>query len=158
MSAGRSPPASIQAALRRVLEELIPLAEARHIDIGVEGEQDAKVGASSDQLFTLARNLVDNAIRYTPEGGRVDLSVAIESGRCGLRVRDTGPGIAPAEHERVFEPFYRVPGSDAPGSGLGLAIVRSLAQRLGAQVQLDYSDRRRRCGLTVTVWFGSAAA
>lgn len=158
MPAGGSSSTSIQAAFRRVLEELIPLAEVRRIDIGVEGERDAEVDASSDQLFTLTRNLVDNAIRYTPEGGRVDLSVAIEPGRCGLRVRDTGPGIAPAEHERVFEPFYRVPGSDAPGSGLGLAIVRSLAQRLGAGVQLEYSDPERRCGLTVTVWFTPATA
>jgi len=158
MPAGGSSSTSIQAAFRRVLEELIPLAEVRRIDIGVEGERDAEVDASGDQLFTLTRNLVDNAIRYTPEGGRVDLSVAIEPGRCGLRVRDTGPGIAPAEHERVFEPFYRVPGSDAPGSGLGLAIVRSLAQRLGAGVQLEYSDPERRCGLTVTVWFTPATA
>lgn len=149
----RLQPLSLQAGFRRVLEELMPLAESRRIDVGVQGEQDATLQAAGDALHALVRNLVDNAIRYTPEGGRVDLSVLVQAGRCGLRVADNGPGIAPEQRERIFEPFYRIPGNEQIGSGLGLAIVRGTAQAMGAQIVLEDTDKPHRSGLTVTVWF-----
>ncbi len=144
-------PTSVQAIYRRVLEDLMPLAEARHIDIGVMGQQDARVGVSELDLFTLVRNLVDNAIRYTPEGGRVDLALDLVGQHAVLRIQDTGPGIAPAERERVFDPFHRLLGSGQPGSGLGLAIVRSIAQRIGAELRLGYTDEARQQGLSVVL-------
>ena len=79
-------PVSVQGIYRRVLEDLIPLAEARRIDIGVEGEQDAQVMVSELDMIAVVKNLVDNAIRYTPEGGRVDLSVTTVEGRAVLRI------------------------------------------------------------------------
>jgi two-component system OmpR family sensor kinase len=81
-------PISVQSIYRRVLEDLMPLAEAKHIDIGVEGTQDAEVWASELDMIALVKNLVDNAIRYTPEGGRVDLSVGISEGKpsCVFRI------------------------------------------------------------------------
>ncbi|OJU86615.1 MAG: two-component sensor histidine kinase [Burkholderiales bacterium 66-5] len=151
-------PLSLQAIFRRVLEDLLPLAESRAIDVGVEGEQDAAIDAPRELLYTLARNLVDNAIRYTPEGGRVDLSVVVEADRATLRVSDTGPGIPPGERGRVLEPFYRVPGHDVVGSGLGLAIVQSIADRLGAELTLGYADPMRQAGLEVSVRFAPARA
>ena len=152
-AAGDAPqmPVSVQATFRQVLEDLMPLAEARHIDLGVEGSQDAVVAVSALDLFTMVKNLVDNALRYTPEGGRVDLSLATLPGGVELRVCDTGPGIALAERERVFDPFYRVLGSGQMGSGLGLAIVQTIAARLGARVTLDFADAAAQTGLRVTV-------
>jgi len=80
--------------------------------------------------------LVDNALRYTPAGGKVDVEVFAADGKPVLAVADTGPGIPLAERERVFDRFYRVPGSHVTGTGLGLAIVSSIAQVHGARVEL----------------------
>ncbi len=151
-------PVSVQRVYRHVLEDLMPLAEARRIDIGVEGESDALVFASEVDLVTIVKNLVDNAIRYTPEGGRVDLSVQTRRDEAILQVKDSGSGIAPEERGRVFDPFYRVLGNDAIGSGLGLSIVRTIADRIGAQVGIGYADEPARKGLSVTVTVRLAGA
>lgn len=142
---------SVQATYRHVLEDLLPLAAAKRIDVGVVDAGDARVLAGALDLRTLVKNLVDNAIRYTPEGGRVDLSVHAQGGHAVLRVIDTGPGIPPAERVRVFDPFYRVLGSGESGSGLGLSIVRTIAARQGGAVRLDAADPLRQAGLCVTV-------
>ncbi|MEB0137140.1 ATP-binding protein [Actimicrobium sp. CCC2.4] len=144
-------PVSVQHVYRRVLEDILPLAEARHIDICVDGEQDATVWVSEPDLIAVIRNLVDNAIRYTPEGGTVDLSVTTEDGQAILRIQDSGPGIQAAERQRVFDPFYRTLGSDQAGSGLGLAIVKAITDRIGAKIQLAFADEVRHSGLRVCV-------
>jgi len=108
-------PVSVQGIYRRVLEDLMPLAEAKHIDVGVEGTQDAEVWASELDMIAVVKNLVDNAIRYTPQGGRVDLSVTVLQGKAGLRIQDNGPGIPPSRTGPGFDPFYRIPGiTDCP--------------------------------------------
>lgn len=142
---------SVQGVFRSVLQELMPLAQARQIDLGVVGAQDAQVAVSALDLRTLVKNLVDNAIRYTPVGGRVDLSVGQLAGAVVLCVEDTGPGIAPAERERVFDAFYRTVGTEPAGSGLGLSIVQAIAQRVGARVSLAWSDDAAQRGLKVQV-------
>lgn len=144
-------PVSVQAIYRRVLEDLMPLAEAKHIDIGVEGTQDAEVWTSEIDMIAVVKNLVDNAIRYTPEGGRVDLSVGVSEGKAVLGIQDSGPGIPLAERDRVFDPFYRTLGSEQIGSGLGLSIVQTIANRIGADIHLDFSDQEKQTGLSVTV-------
>jgi len=144
-------PVSIQAIYRRVLEDLMPLAEAKHIDIGVEGAQDALVWATEIDMITVVRNLVDNAIRYSPEGGRVDLALGISGSNAILRIQDSGPGIAMSERGRVFDPFYRALGSEQIGSGLGLSIVQAVASRIGAEIQLGFTNESKLTGLTVTV-------
>lgn len=144
-------PVSVQDIYRRVLEDLMPLAEAKHIDIGVEGTQNAEVWVSEPDLIAVVRNLVDNAIRYTPEGGQVDLSVNVSGGKARLRIQDNGPGIPLDERDRVFDPFYRTLGSEQIGSGLGLSIVQTIAHRIGAEIRLDFSDPARQAGLSVTV-------
>ncbi|MYN47690.1 two-component sensor histidine kinase [Pseudoduganella sp. FT93W] len=146
-------PVSVQGIYRRVLEDLMPLAEAKRIDIGVEGMQDAKVWASELDMISLVKNLVDNAIRYTPEGGRVDLLVGVLDGKAELRIQDNGPGIPLAERDRVFDPFYRTLGSEQIGSGLGLSIVQTIAKRIGAEIRLDFSDQEKQTGLDVTILF-----
>ncbi|MBX3618990.1 MAG: two-component sensor histidine kinase [Rhizobacter sp.] len=148
---------SIQAIYRRVLEDLMPLVEAKAIDIGVEGSQDARVKANEVDLITLVKNLVDNAIRFAPVGGRVDLLVSTTPDQqVRLRVCDDGPGIPLDERSRVFDPFYRTLGSAETGSGLGLAIVEAIADRLGAQVQLGFANETKLSGLCVTVLLPSA--
>jgi two-component system OmpR family sensor kinase len=97
------------------------------------------------------RNLVDNAVRYTPPGGRVDVSVEAADAGARLSVSDDGPGIAPADRERVFDRFYRPAGNATSGSGLGLAIVRTIAEAHGASVALAPGADGQ--GLTVTVSF-----
>lgn len=143
---------SVHALYRQVLEDLLPLAERKQIDIGVESHQDAQVVFTEMDLLTLVKNLVDNAIRYTPQGGRIDLSVAVEPGAVLLQIKDSGPGIAVEERARVFDPFYRSLGTDEAGSGLGLSIVKAITERTGARVQLAFTDAQEQRGLCVSVW------
>ncbi|NVZ52542.1 sensor histidine kinase N-terminal domain-containing protein [Pseudomonas sp. B6002] len=143
---------SVHEVYRQVLEDLLPLAERKQIDIGVVSLQDVQVLFNPMDLFTLVKNLVDNAIRYTPPGGCIDLSVAEVSGAVQLLVKDSGPGISEEEQARVFDPFYRSLGTDEAGSGLGLSIVKAIADRTGARVALAFSDEGAQRGLCVTVW------
>jgi two-component system OmpR family sensor kinase len=144
---------SVQHIFRHVLEELMPLAEAKHIDIGIDGIEDVQVWCDKSDLVAIVRNLVDNAIRYTPDGGRVDLSIAQVEKSAILRIRDSGPGISVEDRERVFDPFYRTLGSDQVGSGLGLSIVKAISLRIGAAVELGFSDEVQHSGLCVFVRF-----
>ncbi|HUN72380.1 MAG TPA: ATP-binding protein [Steroidobacteraceae bacterium] len=142
---------------REVVAELVPLADARRIDLGMSEARAVFVRGERDALATLIRNLVDNAVRYTPSGGRVDISVAHSAEtppRAILKVSDNGPGIAPEERVRVFDRFYRRPGTAAPGSGLGLAIVQAIATAHDAAVELGEGAAGR--GLAVTVSFPAA--
>jgi two-component system OmpR family sensor kinase len=143
--------ASVQKIFREVLEDLVPLAERKQIDIGVSGADEVVLSVSEMDLSILVKNLVDNAIRYTPNHGRVDLAVRIEGHNAVLQVSDTGPGIPQLERSRVFEPFYRTLGSDETGSGLGLSIVKAIADRIHAQVRLSESDAIGHTGLLVQV-------
>jgi signal transduction histidine kinase len=87
-------------------------------------------------LRILARNLIDNAVRYAGDAGRVRAAVFADAGQAVLRIDDSGPGIPPEERGRVFDRFYRRDGGDTTGSGLGLAIVRAIADRHGARIDL----------------------
>jgi two-component system OmpR family sensor kinase len=113
------------------------------------------VSGQGDALTILTRNLVDNAIKYTPDGGTVDVSVSAGEQGALLVVEDSGPGIAPDERERVFDRFYRIAGSEANGSGLGLAIIKAIAERHNATLSLGQSERLG--GLSVTVQFPPAS-
>ena len=146
---------SVRGVYRRVLEDLLPLAEAKSLDIGMVDGPDARVLAHEMDLFTLVRNLADNAIRYTPDGGRVDLSVRQAGRQVILEVEDNGIGIPAAERERVLDPFYRVLGSGQASSGLGLSIVQAIAQRLGARLELSDATQFPK-GLKVRLIFESA--
>jgi two-component system OmpR family sensor kinase len=152
--AGGAPrqPVDIGGLARRAVADLAGVAQAKGIDLGVQRADAAEVEGQPDALMILLRNLVDNAIKYTPQGGTVDVSVVAEENH-GVRVtvEDSGPGIPPAERERVFDRFYRVPGSDAAGSGLGLAIIKSIAERHDATLALGES--KRLGGLEATVTF-----
>ncbi len=147
---------SLQHVIRDVLEDLVPIAEAKGVDLGVIGDADGQVAARLVDLKVLLKNLFDNAVRYTPEGGRVDISVGSANGQVTLQVDDTGPGIALDERERVFDSFYRVLGNGEIGSGLGLAITRAVADSIDASIELGDS-RAPHSGLRVLVRFKDAS-
>jgi two-component system, OmpR family, sensor kinase len=138
------------------IAELLPLAEAKGIDLGAGSlENGLPVEGNPEALRSLLRNLVDNAIRYTPAGGQVNVSLVREGPELVLEVADSGPGIPEAERERVFDRFYRPDGQNESGSGLGLAIVRGVAQTHGARVELAQSSLG---GLAARVRFPTVAA
>ena len=115
-----------------------PLAEAAAVDLGATRvDEHAVVPGDAAALRALLANLVDNAIRYTPEGGRVDVSAGVAEDRPYLEVADTGPGIPAAERERVFDRFYRRGGTVEPGTGLGLAIVKAVTDRHRGRVTME---------------------
>jgi two-component system, OmpR family, sensor kinase len=115
-----------------VVGKLAPLADFMTIDLGIGANQTEIVNGDEEALRILVGNLVDNAIRYTPEGGKVDVTLSNNSSGLVLSVKDTGPGIPIQERERIFERFYRIEGNEVQGSGLGLAIVKQIVQRHGA--------------------------
>lgn len=147
---------SIQQIFRRVLEDLMPLAESKGTDIGVTNDIDTELLTDEMDLITLVKNLVDNAIRYSPQGGRVDLSIRNENAATRIIIEDNGPGIPETEWQRVFAPFYRILGSRETGTGLGLSIVDAIANRLNAKVSLAYSNVELKSGLQVSVIFPNA--
>lgn len=123
--------------VRQVVEEYLAFALSKQIDFGCKRFEPTIAVAPPEELRMLVRNAVDNALRYTPQGGTVDVSIYQDNGQTVFLVEDSGPGIPPDEKERIFEPFYRVMGNGETGSGLGLAIVRSIAERLGGDIELS---------------------
>jgi two-component system OmpR family sensor kinase len=153
-SAGERPRVEMDlgALAAEVVGRYAALAESRRIDLGLaRRDPDLRVRGEQDALTTLASNLVDNAVRYTPPGGRIDVAALRAAGAVRLEVADNGPGIPVEDRERVFDRFYRRPDAEAAGSGLGLAIVRSIAARHGARLELDDNPAGR--GLLVRVTF-----
>lgn len=146
---------------RSVVSAACVKADRLQIDLGANVLDEVSVRGDRDQLAVLLTNLVENALRYTPPGGVVDVAVARRDGAAVASVIDDGPGIPAHERERVFDRFYRGQGAqaiarDGTGSGLGLAIVRAIAQRHAAQVTLHTPASGR--GLEVRVAFPSHGA
>jgi two-component system OmpR family sensor kinase len=149
-------PVPLAALAAQVVGDAAPLAASKRIDLGL-GEADATpVQGHAEALRILLSNLVDNAVKYTPEGGTVDVTVRREGADVLLSVEDSGPGIAEADRARVLDRFFRVPGSDASGSGLGLAIANAIAQLHGRPLLLDRSQRLQ--GLRIALRLPAAPA
>jgi two-component system OmpR family sensor kinase len=142
-------PVDLLTLVRSVLAEAAPLADAKDVDLGLAFAAEATLPGEQEALRLMLRNLVDNAVRYTPQGGRVDVSLRVAGGAAQIEVADTGPGIPAGERERVFDRFYRLPGGDAQGSGLGLAIARRVVQRHDGSIALDEGEGG--AGLRATV-------
>jgi two-component system OmpR family sensor kinase len=153
-------PVDLAELARRTVADLAGVAAAKGVDVGVQQADAAQVEGQPDALQILLRNLVDNAIKYTPSGGTADITVKNEvvegAAQVTVTVEDSGPGIPAEERERVFDRFYRVAGSEAAGSGLGLAIIKAIAERHGASLALGQSARLG--GLAATVTFKAPAA
>jgi two-component system sensor histidine kinase TctE len=150
-------PVALRDVARRVGLELAPAALAREIDLSLEADSACTVHGQAFLLHELVSNLADNALRYTPPGGSVALRAREDGGAVLLEVEDSGPGIAPAEREKVYAPFYRAAATlerNPGGAGLGLAIVRDIASVHGATITLG--DGAHGKGLKATVRFPAA--
>jgi two-component system OmpR family sensor kinase/two-component system sensor histidine kinase QseC len=131
-----------------VLEDIMSIADAKNIDLGLEQESPVQIQANNAAMQLMLRNAVDNALRYTPAGGEVTVRIRSENGDALLEVIDNGPGIPDTELERVFDAFYRLPDNPQIGSGLGLAIARSIAEQFKGTVSVR--NRSDRSGLIFT--------
>lgn len=130
----------VSAGARRVLEDVSAEVQVKHIELSLEIEDGVLVRGDESQITVLVRNLVENAIRYTTDGGRVSVGVYHDGDAAVVRVSDNGIGIPLEAQARIFERFYRVDRArsrDRGGTGLGLAIVKHVAELHGGDVQLD---------------------
>ncbi|MDQ7954377.1 MAG: ATP-binding protein [Pseudomonadota bacterium] len=137
----------VEAQVRDSIHGLLALADRRQVDLGLVAQDGAlpTLHCTAADLRSALDNLIENAVRYTPEGGVVDVHLRREDGRVVVEVVDMGPGIPPEHLSRVFDRFFRVPGSPADGSGLGLPIAQAAARRCGLRLVLR--NRVDRSGL-----------
>jgi two-component system, OmpR family, sensor histidine kinase QseC len=142
---------ALAALARQVVAEVAPQALAKGQDIAVDASAACAVRGDATLLAVLLRNLVDNAVRYSPAGAAIRLGVTTNDGRVRLTVEDSGPGLADADRQRLGERFFRVVGSGQSGSGLGWSIVRRIAAAHGAEVQVDRSGTLG--GLAIAIEF-----
>lgn len=129
-------PVNLREVAARSVQEWVPRALQMGIDLGFELE-DAWTSGDALLLKELLGNLIDNSIAYTPRDGTVTVRTNSSDATCVLEIDDSGSGIPPSERDRVFERFYRMPGTSGDGCGLGLAIVREIADRHSAKINLD---------------------
>ena len=141
--------------LQELISDLMPCADHRDIDVGLSVDINATVRANPHELRSLLHNLLDNALRYTPEHGVVDVRLFANDGKVVVEIVDSGPGIPPDLLPRVFDRFFRIEGSDTEGSGLGLAIAKHAAERNRIDLHLD--NRIERSGLVARVTFADGA-
>ena len=127
----------LESVAAEAIADTHPFALARSIDLELQNDGQPRVLGDLAALRTLVRNLVDNAVRYTPEGGQVRVLTRATPSGATLAVIDNGPGIPREEHERAFDRFFRRAASPAGGTGLGLAIVKAIAEAHGATVSLN---------------------
>jgi two-component system OmpR family sensor kinase len=138
---------NISTLARELIAEHLPFAEKKRIDLGIEEVAVFSLHADPESLRMIVKNALENAIKYTPAGGKVTLRLLTENDLGMIEIIDNGPGIKAAERERVFDPFYRIQDASVSGSGLGLAIAREAAFRLGGILSLH--DAQDGSGLIV---------
>ena len=118
----------------RAYTSFAAVARGRTIDYRRDLAETPVIVTDGDRVLQIIVNLLSNAFRWTPEGGRIELGLTSENGSVEVAVADTGPGITPEERERIFRPFWS---RDGGGTGLGLAIAHELAVALGGSIELD---------------------
>ena len=137
---------------KEVVLLMLPTAIQKQIDLGFEqSELPVIIKGNEERLREMLYNLLDNAIRYTQEGGRVTMATNVSAEGVALIVEDNGPGVPVAERDKIFDRFHRVVGSEQEGSGLGLAIVQEIAKLHGANISL--AEASPDGGLKITVLF-----
>jgi two-component system OmpR family sensor kinase len=144
------PVTCLDRCAKEVVSDILPTAMDRGIDLGFEIIEPSHVRGEATALSSVVHNLIDNALRHTPQGGRVDIGIYHEGARVILQIEDTGPGIPAPDLERVFEPFVRGSPPTEEGTGLGLSIVKRIVERLEGSVTLENMPKS---GLRVIVSF-----
>lgn len=130
----------VKTAVENTVEALKPISEAKNVDVILNLEEDLSINGSIDRFRQMMVNLIENAVKYSDEGGRIWVTAIKDQGKITVSVRDEGIGIAPEHHERLFERFYRVDKSrskKAGGTGLGLSIVKHIAVLFGASLKVE---------------------
>ncbi len=127
---------NLEALVKQSIEDLLPLAQEKSIDLGLNCSKECLVDGVEHEIKVLVNNVIDNAIRYTSNRGVVDVSLLNQEGCIVFQVNDTGPGIPRDELERVFERFYRGDNKQISGSGLGLSIVKEIALQHQLKIEL----------------------
>jgi two-component system sensor histidine kinase QseC len=150
---GEAASCGLRAAAVEALAEVAPYAVAKGVRLELAPGVEVKVSGHAALLRVMLRNLIDNAARYSPAGTRVDVRVERAGKRAQITVADEGPGISPAESDRVFERFYRGLGTGTEGTGLGLSIVKRIADMHGASLRLSPASGTK--GLAVTLAFAA---
>lgn len=145
---------SLPACIEQAAGDVAPIALTRHIVLEYGAFTHAEIMGDGEGLRILIRNLLDNAVRYAPEQGRVRIDLATDGASARLTIQDSGTGIPEESRDRIFDRFYRVPGTSPSGSGLGLAIVKAIAERHEATVELGEAELG---GLSVSVSFPLSA-
>ncbi len=144
-------PVDLAMLAESVCADLGPLILDKNLDFALDAAPGCTVNGQAEWLRVLIRNLVDNAIRYTPAGGTLRVSVSRTAGQCRLCVSDSGPGIPAGERDAVLRRFHRLDQGTQPGSGLGLAIVARIAELHGAELELSTAENLQ--GLqAIVVW------
>jgi len=145
-------PLDLAKLLRQTMADLAPLALDRAQDLELHAPRPCLIEGHSDSLIMLCRNLLDNAIRYTPEQGQIHVSCSEQDGMICLSVADTGPGIPEHERSKVLQRFYRLAEQTISGSGLGLSIVQQIVDQHSARLTMHQS-RLAAQGLEIQVCF-----
>lgn len=152
------PVVALDDVAKEVIADVLPGAAGRDIDLGFARVEPATVRGEAVMLAALARNLLDNALRFTPRGGRIDAWVYRDGNTAILEIEDSGPGVAPEEIGRLFEPFFRGRRPEGEGVGLGLSIVKRIVDRLGGSIEVANVAESGRTGLRVLVKLPAAVA
>lgn len=140
----------LSAVVRRVVGDIAPKAIGKGQSLELDAAQPCHVPGNETLLTVLVRNLVDNAVRYSPASARIRVTVQWNQGHMTLRVEDSGPGLSDADLKRLGERFFRVTGSDENGSGLGWSIVKRIAMVHRLQLHVDRSKELGGLAVTVT--------
>ena len=148
---GEAAVVSLDLAVKDLVADLLPDAARKGVDLGFELIQPIMTKGEPVLIATMIRNLIDNATRFTPPGGRVDIGVFREGSEAVLQIEDTGPGIPSGDIARIFEPFFRGSQPTEDGTGLGLSIVKRILDRLGGSIVLENVSGPALTGLRATV-------
>lgn len=141
----------LDRTVKDLVADLVPEAARKGIDLGFQLIEPIATKGEPMMLATVIRNLLDNAVRFTPQGGRVDIGVYRAGNEAVVQIEDTGPGIPSGDIERIFEPFFRGSRPAEDGIGLGLSIVKRIVDRLGGTIVLENISDRPPKGLRATV-------
>lgn len=152
------PLVSLNRVAKEVVADLLPESLERGIDLGFALAEPLTVRGEPVMVAAIIRNLLDNALRFTPRGGTIDVGVYREGEAAILQVEDSGPGIPSTDLDQIFEPFFRGSRPEGEGAGLGLSIVKRIVESLGGGIALENIAGTGQSGLRVTIRLPIAAA
>jgi two-component system OmpR family sensor kinase len=145
------PLTALDNVAKEVVADLLPESLDQGIDLGFALVEPLAVRGEPVMIAAILRNLLDNAVRFTPRSGAINIGVYRQHDSAVLQIEDTGPGIASTDLDQVFEPFFRGSRPEGEGTGLGLSIVKRTVERLGGKIALENIAGAGRSGLRVTI-------